>query len=287
MSDLSSELVGSGSEAAVIVDTATRAAEPYAVGDDLAVFQTPDGPQVVDLGERLDQYRANPRRKRGTFNVHDASSFCGYLKKHGTEDSEVWADTVGFKVVGVINAHEGADGPVDTDGPLAGWGDHRVTYSVQHTKAWKAWAEADGKLLPQAAFAELIEDRSIDIADPSAADMLELAQTFEATTGVRFESAESISSGERQFMYREQVDAKAGRAGRLTVPKSFTLALKPFEGASPYKVTARLRYRIREGALSLGFRLERPEDVLRDAFEDVVAAIQADVTQPVFRGVSP
>lgn len=283
MSAIESGTFGSG-ETQSIIDVSRIAAEPARFGDDLAVFHLGDKVQIINLGEHLDQYRTNPRRKRGSFTVHDAASFCRYLKKHGVEETEVWADTLGYRIVGVINAHEGADAPVDV--PAAGWGDHRVVYGVKYTEAWSTWIERDGKLLPQAEFADLIEDRAIDIQVPSAADMLEMAEHFHATPNVRFESSQQASSGERQFEYRETIDAKAGRAGRLSVPKEFTLGLKPFEGAQPYKVIARLRYRIRDGVLFLGYRLERPTDVLRDAFEDVIAEVQADVTAPIFRGVT-
>lgn len=261
--------------AQAIIDTATRAAEPHETFPGVYIVTVPDGGdvQVIDMEKQLDE----PRRKSGSFAVHDAASFCAYLKKHGGERSEVWADAIGHRIVGVVNAH-GNGG--------AGWADHRVTYAAQLTPAWLAWATNDGELLNQSAFAELIEDRAVDIVKPSAADMLELAQTFQATVGVRFESSKLLSSGERQLAYREEVDAKAGRAGRMDVPKEFTLALMPFEGAEIYKVTARFRYRISDGALRVGYRLERPEDVLREAFEGVVSAVEAAVTQPVFRGVS-
>lgn len=276
-----SESLDNSGNAQAIIDNATLAAEPSRFGDDLAVFAVPQGGHVeqVDVGAVLDKYRDRPRRKKGAFAAQDAASFARYLTKHADGNSEVWADAVGSTVVGVINAHQAA-----SDGE-AGWSDHRVTYRVQHTDAWKAWANRNGTLMGQADFAELIEDRATDIVTPSAADMLELAQTFQATVGVNFESSKVLSSGERQLEYRETVEAKAGRAGRLEVPKEFQLALKPFEGAETYKVTARFRYRITDGNLRIGFRLERPEDVLRDAFEGVVAAIEGQVEQPVFRGV--
>lgn len=267
-------------DAQSIIDSATRAAEPTIIGETLALVTVPDGGRVeiVDLEARQAPYRARPARKRGTFAVHNAESFCAYLNKHGVESSEVWADTIGNRIVGVIDAHASTE---------AGWADHRVTYAVQQTPAWQAWATHDGKLLDQATFAELIEDRSVDIVRPSAADMLELAQTFQATVGVSFESSKLLSSGERQIEYRETVDAKAGKAGRLEIPKDFDLALVPFEGADPYKVTARFRFRITDGALRIGYRLQRPQDVLREAFEGVVGDVETAVTQPVFRGVSP
>lgn len=267
--------------AQAVIEAATLAAKPSVFGDNqLAVFTLPDGGHVsqVDVGSVLDKYRDRPRRKVGAFAVHDAGSFCGYLSKHGGEHSEVWADTIASRIVGVVNAHSDAE---------ADWADHRVTYSVQHTKAWQAWAQRDGQMLDQSTFAELIEDRALDIVNPSAADMLELAQTFQATVGVKFESSKLLSSGERQLEYREQVEAKAGRAGRMDVPKEFQIAVKPFEGAETYKVTARFRFRITEGVLRVGFRLERPDDVLRDAFEGVVASVEEQVSQPVFRGTSP
>lgn len=266
--------------AQAIIDNATAAAEPTIFTDDLAAFVVPEGGkvEVVDLASRLDRYKDRPRRKVGAFTVHDGGSFCAYMGKHAGEHSEVWADAVGTKIVGVLNAHDVGE---------ADWADHRVTYGVQHTKAWLAWTQHDGRLLDQNAFAELIEDRALDIVSPSAADMLELAQTFQATIGVKFESSKRLSSGEAQLEYRETVEAKAGKAGRMDVPKQFQLAVKPFEGAETYKVTARFRYRITDGSLRVGYKLERPEDVLRDAFEGVAMAVEAGVTQPVFRGVSP
>lgn len=268
-------------DAQAVIDAALRSAEPTIIGDSsLAAFVVPaDGRlEVVDLEKRLESYQPTPRRKAGEFRVHDAASFLAYLSKHGADETEVWADAQAARIVAVLNAH--------TLSRTAGWADHRLVYSVQHTDAWKAWALHDGKLLDQSTFAEHIEARALDIMRPTAAEMLELAQTFQATIGVRFESTKLLSSGERQFEYRETVDAKAGRAGKLDVPKDFELALTPFEGADRFKVTARFRYRISDGALRIGYRLDRPSDVLREAFLSVVEAIESGTEHPVFRGVS-
>ncbi|WP_310962108.1 DUF2303 family protein [Nocardioides terrisoli] len=285
---MTSELLSTSGDAQAIIDTATRAAEPTIVGDNLALVVVPDQGrvEVVDIEAKLASYRDHPQRKRGSFTVHNAESFCDYLAKHGVSATEVWADTIGNKIVGVINAHGGTKAGNEVPA-AAGWADHRVTYAVQHTPAWKAWVEHNGKLLDQATFAELIEDRAVDIVRPSAADMLELAQHFYASKGGAFESSKLLSSGESQLVYREEIDAKAGRAGRLDIPKDFDLALVPFEGADTYKVTARFRFRIVDAALRVGYRLQRPEDVLREAFEGVVGQVESTVTEPVFRGVSP
>ena len=268
-------------ETQVVVDTATAAAGPQPLGafEGLFTVVVPEGSEVVTL-DALDLaagHAPQPPRKTGRYTAASAESFVAYLAKHGTPDTEVWADPVGARIVGVINAHGDA---------LAGWGDHRITYSVATTKAWDAWTAKDGQLLSQTDFAELIEDRLIDIVRPAGADMLELAQAFEATIGVRYESSRLLSSGERQLSYRETVDAKAGRAGKVEIPRDFDLALIPFEGAEAFRVTARFRYRITDGVLRIGYRLNRPEDVLREAFESVVARVDDGTEAPVFRGVS-
>lgn len=264
-----------------VIDAA-RIGEAVPVGDTHLAFPLPDGGhvKVIDIESQIAPYRPNPARKTGTFHAHDAATFAAYLAKHGTPDTEVWADAVGAKIVGVIDAH-GTDF-------LAGWGGHRVLYTVAHTKAWQAWIARDGQLMSQSEFAELIEDRALDIVRPSAADMLELSQTFQATIGVNFESSKMLSSGERVLEYRETVDAKAGRAGKLEIPKDFDLALIPFEGADGFKVNARFRYRITDGALRVGYRLTRPDDVLREAFESVVTALSGMDGTPdvIFRGTS-
>jgi uncharacterized protein YfdQ (DUF2303 family) len=273
-----------------IIDAATRAAEPKVLNDSerFHVVVSPTGQvHLYDLFAEAEKHStANiaPARKTGTYQVHDASSFVAYIAKHGNPDTEVWADTVNAKITGVINAHI-AGGPNN-----AQFEDHKVAYSVQLTEAWKAWASRDGKLDSQSDFAELIEDRALDIVQPAAADMLELAQTFQATIGVSFESSKRLSSGERQLAYREQVDAKAGRAGQMDIPETFVLGVRPFEGADPYKVTARLRYRITDGVLRIGYKLERPEDVMREAFLGVVAKVQTGISEldrlnsPIFLG---
>lgn len=264
-----------------VIDTAIRAAAPNELDNDgrlYTVVVPADGKvQVIDVEEHLEKFRETPRRKIGTYNVHDAESFNAYVAKHGDDSTEVWADVKAARITGVLNAHEnGAAYPR--------WEDHRVVYAVQHTPAWLAWAKLDGHMGDQSTLAEHLEDRALDILSPSAADMLELAQTFQATIGVTFESSKRLSSGERQLEYREQVDAKAGKAGQLGIPDSFVIAMRPFEGADPFKLTARLRYRITGGTLRIGYKLERPEDMLREAFLTVVENVAEGISVPVFRG---
>lgn len=251
------------------------------IGEDGRFFSVivPEGGEheIVDIEEHLDQFRDAPRRKQGSFTAHTGDAFISYMEKHVTPTSELWADITSRSVSAVINAH-------DKTGGEAGWGDHTLKLQLQHTPAWAAWANLDGKWLSQVQFAELLEERFLDVVSPDAATLTEVARTFKATKSAAFESEHILSSGQVQFGYREEIDAKAGRKGNLDIPEAFTLGLTPFEGGKPYQVLARLRFSIDDQKLRIRYVLDRPSEIVRAAFDEVVGVIAAGVAAPLFHG---
>lgn len=239
-------------------------------------FRTLNGNvETIDLTG--DQYAATPRRKSGTTMVRDADSFLAYWSKHHDADSEVYADREGRKVTAVLDANT-------HDGPR--FGVHRLTLQLKHSEAFEAWAKWSAKLMNQTQFAEFLEDHRADIQSPPAADLLELAQTFQATTKVSFKSGSVLKSGQRQLQYVEETTASAGGKGQIEIPDAFQLALQVFEGAPVADaVTARLRYRIdSDGRLGLIFILDQLADVVNAAFEGVIAQLDEGVGVPILRG---
>lgn len=256
----------------------------------IEVAQTAAGPHEVEVGKYHvivangqlqkidltgDQYRPLPSRKAGTVAVFDVDSFLAYFKKHGDDSSEVYADVKERTITAVLDAHT-------EEGPR--WGKHRLVLELQLTTAWTTWIKRDGALMPQGDFAHFIADNLKDLIEPAAATMLEIAESFQATTKASFESSTRLASGGRKFAYSEDTDAKAGHKGDLTIPDTMRLALRPFEGAAPYDVTARFRYRLEKTELTLGFKLERPDDVLAAAFANIRDQIDSDIDQPVLSG---
>jgi uncharacterized protein YfdQ (DUF2303 family) len=257
-----------------LVTTAQEAAagQPLEPGKVYA-FRTPQGIQRVDLTGP--DHTGQPPRKAGTTTVRDAASFAAYFGKHADPDTEVYADADRLTVTAVLDAHT-----ADT----ARWSGHRLSLSLRKTKAWEQWTALDGKLMSQEQFAEFIEDHLPELLEPAAATMLEIAQSIQATTKAEFQSGTRLQSGERQLKYTEDVRASAGRKGELIIPETFTVGLVPFEGSEGYKLTARLRYRITDSTLRMGFKLDRPHDILTTAFQDVVTAIGEGIEQPVMNG---
>lgn len=244
--------------------------------------------KVIDREELEEKFRLRPRRKTGTVHVHTAASFIGYLEKHALPETEVWADVSKHKLVAVINAHEmvpqpGTSTAVDDD-KGAGHGDHRVALELVQSPAWKAWLALDRKYVGQVDFANHLEDNALDIVRPDAATMLEIAESFQASTSVEFKAAHRLASGQVNLQYTENGGARAGEHGDIEIPTEFTISVAPFEGHDPYDLTARFRYRIRNGELALSYHLVRPDDVLRQAFLDYVDTVDNAIEAPVFRG---
>lgn len=255
--------------ASAVIDTALASAEPKKLDDDghYSVI-VPAGARLELIDLHVEEQEEAPRRKRERVEVYTADSLVAYVVKHNRGDGSavMFADHERAEVVAILNA------PTEES---AGWSDHRATLKLRLTPEWVRWTKFNGAMLGQVDFAELIEQGIPEIAAPPAAELLELAQTFEAAQSAEFRSATRLDSGERVFQFSESIDARAGRNGQLTIPPEFTLALRPFEGTEARAVIARLRYRLRDGKLTLGYFLDRPDVVLRNAFEELLDRIAA------------
>lgn len=250
--------------------------EPLKEGE-MASILIPGGysHKIVDNELMLEQ----PTRKRGRVQLHTTQSLIDYVVRHKvTETTTVYADKAGHRFVAVIN-----DARVDA----AEWADHRASLALILTPEWKFWTAQDGNLMAQEDFATLIEDGQSEVREPDAATLLELALTFQARTDVKFRSAQVLQSGQRQLTYEEHTDASAGREGQLTIPAEFVLGLAPFEGAALYELHARLRYRINNTKLSIGYQLVRPHLILDAAYSDEAVRIAAGTETPLFEGTPP
>ncbi|GII84567.1 hypothetical protein Ssi03_25570 [Sphaerisporangium siamense] len=241
-------------------------------------FKHGDRVSTIDL---LDRNLERPRRKKGTVVVKDAASFALYFKKHADEGSEVYVDIEAGRITAVLDAHEAE---VDREFSMARWGEHRLILHLAPTTAWQAWKANDRNYFPQVTFAEFLEDNRADIRRPAAADMLEMAQHFQAHTKVTYASATVLASGDKRLIFTEETEAGAGAKQQIEVPSEFELALAPFDDSEPYAVKARFRYRIQGGALHMGYLLDNAEDVQKDAVKTVVDRLAEELGIQIMRG---
>jgi len=219
----------------------------------------------------FEEYEAKPSRRRGSFAFHDAASFSAYIALQGAEGTELlMADRERYLIEAALDAHGLNDA-------AAGWHQHRALFKLRPTKPWLTWIGKNGAYVAQADFAAFIEDNMPDIVDPDGASILEVAKTLQIKNNVLVKSAVRLDTGEQQFTYEDNHSARGG-VGMIQIPSQFILGLVPFEGCETYKVAARLRYRLQEGRLLLGYALIRHDRVADDAFDTVVKNIE-DVTE--------
>ena len=259
-----------------VIETAQQAGAPHSVaGSDYALV--PSGTRVEDL----ERFQASPRRVRENLSLHRIDTFCAYFMAYrrpepsedGDQVSVVFADQTAFTMKAIFDYH----------GNDPAWGDHTATYASPRSLEWATWRGMSAKLMEQAAFAQFIEDNIVDIREPPGADMLEIARQFEAKSSVQFGSHLRLDNGQRQFSYSETIQGSAAK-GTIKVPERFKLGIPVFLGGTVYEVIARLRYRINEGNLKIGYELYRSEQIERDAFQQVVQALEAATATTVWFG---
>lgn len=232
---------------------------------------------VISLEKHLDA----PLRPRGTANLHDPADFTEYVNRLATPAyTTVWADPDAGRLVAVFDDHADYEDP--------GWRSHTATLTLKADPDWAAWLAMDNKPGGQARFAEHIENLAHTVIDPDAATMLELARTFDAKRNVNFRSGVRLDSGDVQLTYEEVTKAKAGEKGELEIPSAFTIRVAPFLGVPAADISARLRWRITDGDLSIGYALLRPDRVRRDIISALIGEMRDKLEAvPVFMGTPP
>lgn len=226
----------------------------------------------------LQELEAVPSRTRAVVKVHTAESFADMVSCFSGPEAHVYVDRPAQNLTAVVND----DTP---DGP--DWRDHRVVLDLRPTPEWEFWSGNQG-LGEQQEFAEVIEDGLEEIVAPSAADMLELAQSFQASISSKFSQQGRLTNGAVQFTYAEDINATAGANGTLEIPSEFKISLAVYYGSAEVDMVARLRYRLKAGALSIGYQLVHPERAVLDAFENIVEQALDRLDSPaVIEGVAP
>lgn len=190
---------------------------------------------------------------------------------HGSGLLELWADIDARKITGILDGYNGLR-------------KHTATLALKVSREWAEWTQVDGKMYPQAEFAQFVEDHISTIASPDGGVLVDICETLTGKTDVAWKSQSLGANGQRQFVYEEKVEGQAGPKGNLAIPTELTLVLRPFQGSEPIAVTARFRYRLREGSLAIGVKLAEPERVLEEAFNAIVDDVQDRVPVHVNHG---
>lgn len=252
---------------------------------------------VLSVKDKLAEYQDAPDRRTGTATMTDLPSFIAHVNRFSDIDSAVFVDRspTSPSLTAVLDYHR------QTHAGAPRFGKHRTRYAFPLSEAWKAWKKQNGEAMSQGDLAVFLEDRIQDIADPAnagthardfasrlgvtlapASRLLELSKGLEIHVGQRVVNKVSIASGEASISFEES--HKDGSYGPLKIPSAFVIGVPCFQLGEVYEIPVRLRYRVKDGAITWSYELSRVDEVFEHAVNEAVERVRVETTLPVMSG---
>lgn len=205
---------------------------------------------------------SKPFRLKGKIDVCGAESLLKVIERFKNSPAVVQFSRSQLFVHAILNA--AAD-------EQPGWADHTVFWQLKKHRDLKAWEGINGKPLSQLQFMLFLEDRVVDVvgdAGVSQSALQTVVGDLEVTTDAKFQAKRDVHNG--NYVLHSDLTNKP----TVEVPKEFVIGVPIFEGLDiAYKITVRLRYSVKEGALTFVVNLANLDAVLDQAWEEIVKSI--------------
>lgn len=238
---------------------------------------------LTNVLEAADKRADAPRRRKGTSNHSELSSFIDHVNRFKDEHSAVFADSGAVRLVAILDYHcKGAASP-------AQWGEHRSVYVCPLSEQWRLWTANSGVKMTQDAFAQFIEDNMGDLATPTGngadkefpmpADVLTMARNLVIRSKGEFSRSINPTTGESSLVCKNENDQTSTK-----IPRAFVLGIPVFEAGHAYRIEARMRMDLSGGRPAFSYVLYQPQAILRDAFGEVRDSVKYRTELPVFAG---
>lgn len=261
------------------------------------VMLTASGLMAVPAGT-FDDYRATPRRRKGTATLLDLDSLIAHVERFKDDDTVVFAndDRSSPSLTAVLDYHR-AGAEADPR-----FGQHRARFAFPLSDEWKAWNAGDKKPMSMIEFAAFLEDRIIDVLDdPSdlpddmkrfvtaiGGNIASPTKLMETAVGLKVHEKSNVgetvnlASGEGEISFVSTHTDASGKP--LKVPNLFLIGIPVFKNGPAYRIAVRLRYRKRDGSLTFWYELWRQEPVFDHAFGEALARVRTETNLPVLLG---
>lgn len=220
-----------------------------------------------------EEYRPVPDRRRGNMHASTVQTFVDLVQDAENPALRIYSNDGELDCV--VNDHTGH---------AAGHGDHLILYRPHQTVEHRAIVEHSGEWMTQHDLLELLEEIGHTVVEPPQADMMELVQSFEASTEAKFRSGERLKDGSRQLLYAEDTTASAG-GGTVVIPDEITFHCQAFRRMDhELNLTASFRYRIREGVLTLRYLVRHLDQRLDELHDLAIGETEAATGMTVHHG---
>lgn len=224
--------------------------------------------------ESLEQFQHAPTRIRQAVQLKTEQAFIDYANKFKVSGTSIFSDPDSLEVKVVFDYHISAENPK--------WGNHSAFYNCPFSKDWKAWTGKNKSAMNQIEFAAFLENNLHCLATEgntvNGSELLAMVLAFEETRKSEFKSVQRLQDGTMAFSF---TDEQSG-GGKARLPEEITLGIQPFHNGDFYQLKARVRYRIKEGSLSLWYELINPEKVIEDAFNTTVSKLKSHISDVDF-----
>ncbi|MFA5186372.1 MAG: DUF2303 family protein [Patescibacteria group bacterium] len=251
----------------------------------------------------LDEYRVAPEAVEGTARLHDLNSFIAHVNRFKESGSSLFMDagtnSNSPTLIAVFDYSPNREQPR--------WGTHVAKYVFPLSDEWIAWMEANGRLMSQAKFADFVEDRLMDVIDPSTdgpnGGPGELGALLAQATGIVYATplkllelsrglmlrvehtvgeVRNLATGEAQLMFTEQHTDAQGQP--LRMPTGLVIGIPVFKNGDRHRIPARLRYRKDGTKLVFWYELYRASSVFDFAIRDACEVARAATSLPLYMG---
>lgn len=263
-------------EAETIADMAVKAAgAPLVVKTDEGreFLVLPDSMTSKDVTEPNAVQALLPDHIRQGVTLQTVDSLVEYVNGFKTDTTLLFADIQANSIRALLDYHSAA-APLHVA--------HVATMALPFSEEWRTWTGIDGRLMPQLDFARFLEENAADIAAPSGADLLEACRDLQARRKVNFTKAIRTSSDNENFEFTDETEARS--KGGVELPTKFLLNVPVYFGEAPTELFAFLRWKLDDGALTLGIKLHRAEHVRQAVFKQIVVAAAEKTGRPVVFG---
>lgn len=221
-----------------------------------AFVVAPEGWDVKPLHD----LQETPNRIVAHRRFSDVDSLVSYLRRYSVSDFLfVTSDPKSGVLRAILDYHKPAAADLSAE---PRWCAHCADFIARFTPEYGAWRELHRKTISQIQAGEFLEDRLLDVIEPTGGDVMDMVMKFEALKKVTFSQSTRLRDGTAQILYSEENEAR----GALTLPDTVTLLLPIYEGMEPERIMVRLRFRVTDGRLAFTFVIANIEAIERQAF---------------------
>lgn len=273
-----------GSDAAAII-ASVRQGRIVDIGAAVQAAILQPGESLESVKELMDEYLPAPERLKGETVMDDLASFLNECDRFKNETLTVYVRALDPSwppsVVAVFN---------DCMAGKPAFRDHRTVYAPEPSVELKQWLHAGKAQQSQEAFAELIEERFVDVRMPdrsnksmeplleaatqlglyvgTPAELLEVSRGLQINLGGTIKGRPNLLNGNMSIVW-EQSDVPS-----VTVPGAVVIEVPFFQGAEKVLVLARIRYRHEAGKITWRVLLHDLPAVYREAVEALCSTIR-------------